>query len=114
MIYYKLIRNYNFIYVKRFAYFFIYKCVMIFFTRILWNLIYVIDLFITKMNTKAICTIVALLPAVVLAGTLMGTQYVSAWHHGHHGGHVSAMANSTSSGGGGGSSGSGSSGGGGY
>ena len=35
------------------------------------------------------------LAAVVLAGTVMGTQYVSAWHHGHyahHGGYASAMA----------------------
>ncbi|MGA9153101.1 MAG: hypothetical protein WBZ36_21195 [Candidatus Nitrosopolaris sp.] len=59
------------------------------------------------MNTKTIFTIVALLSAVVLTGTVMGTQYVSACH-GHHGGHASAM----SSGGGGSSS--GSSGGGGY
>ena len=35
------------------------------------------------------------LAAVALAGTVMGTQYVSAWHHGHyghHGGYASAMA----------------------
>ena len=33
--------------------------------------------------------------AAALAGTVMGTQYVSAWHHGHyghHGGYASAMA----------------------
>jgi hypothetical protein len=56
------------------------------------------------------------LAAVVLTGTVMGTQYVSAWHHGHyghHGGHVSAMASSTS-GGGGTPSGGGGGGGGGY
>jgi hypothetical protein len=54
------------------------------------------------MNTKAIFTIVALLAAVAVTGTIMGTQYVTAWHHGHHGkhgGYTSAMA----SGGGGGS-----------
>ena len=61
------------------------------------------------MNTKTIFTIVALVAAVVLTGTVMGTQYVSACH-GHHGvAHASAM----SSGGGGSSSGS-SGGGGGY
>ena len=33
--------------------------------------------------------------AAALAGTVMGTQYASAWHHGHyahHGGYASAMA----------------------
>lgn len=38
------------------------------------------------------------LAAVALTGTVMGTQYVSAWHHGHHGHHggqASAMATST-------------------
>ena len=33
--------------------------------------------------------------AAALTGTVMGTQYVSAWHHGHyghHGGYASAMA----------------------
>jgi len=42
-----------------------------------------------------------LLATVAATGTIMGTQYVSAWHHGHHGhgGYTSAMA----SGGGGGS-----------
>ena len=48
------------------------------------------------MNSKTIFTIVALLAAVVLTGTVMGTQYVSAWHHkhhGHHGGYASAMSN---------------------
>jgi hypothetical protein len=71
------------------------------------------------MNTKAIFTIVALLAAVVMTGTVMGTQYVSACH-GHHA-HASAMpSGGTSSGGGGGGSsggsggGSGGGGGGGY
>ena len=70
------------------------------------------------MNTKGIFTIVALLATVVLTGTVMETQYVSACH-GHHG-HASAMSNGgmSSSGGsssgnsGGGGSSSGSSGGG--
>jgi uncharacterized membrane protein YgcG len=64
------------------------------------------------METKTIFTIVvvALFAAVVLTGTVVGTQYVSAWHHGHHG-HASAMSSggmssSVSSGGGGSSSGS--------
>jgi uncharacterized membrane protein YgcG len=66
-----------------------------------WFLLsHVIVLFTPKMNTKTIFTIVALLAAVVLTGTVMGTQYVNACH-GKHGGHVSAMASSTSSGGGG-------------
>jgi hypothetical protein len=52
-----------------------------------------------------------LLATVAMTGTIIGTQFVHAWHHGqhgHHGGHVSAMP----SGGGGSSSGGG--GGGGY
>jgi uncharacterized membrane protein YgcG len=49
------------------------------------------------MNTKAIFTIVALLAAVVLTGTVMGTQYVSACH-GHHG--QPSASGGTSSGGG--------------
>ena len=68
-----------------------------------------------KMNTKTIFTTVAvaLFAAVVLTGTVVGTQYVSAWHHrhgGHHGGYASAMSSGgggMSSGGGGGSSGGG-------
>ena len=50
---------------------------------------------------------VLLLAAVAVTGTVMGTQYVSAWHHGHHGhhgGYVSAMptgGGGTPSGGGG-------------
>ena len=51
------------------------------------------------MNTKTIFTIVALLAAVALTGTVMGTQYVSAWHHGHHG-HHGGYASAMSTGGG--------------
>ena len=45
------------------------------------------------MNTKTIFTTVAvaLFAAVVLTGTVVGIQYVSAWHHahrGHHGGYA--------------------------
>ena len=69
------------------------------------------------MNTKTIFTTVAvvLLTAVVLTGTVVGIQYVSAWHHahwGHHGGYASVMLSGGGMSNGGG--GSGSSGGGGY
>ena len=34
-----------------------------------------------------------LLAAVAVTGSVVGTQYVNAWHHGHHGGgYASAMA----------------------
>jgi len=50
-----------------------------------------------NIKTKTTFTIVSLLAAVVLTGTVMGTQYVSAGHHGrgHHGGYGMAMATST-------------------
>jgi hypothetical protein len=56
-----------------------------------------------------------ILAALALTGTVMGTQYVSAWHHGHHGhgGYSSGGGGGYSSGGGGGYS-SGGGGGGGY
>jgi len=81
------------------------------------------------MNSKTgVAFSIVAIAAVVLTGTVMGTQYVSAWHHGHHGGHisamtltyrhhgahVSAMASSTSGGGGTPSGGGGGGGGGGY
>jgi hypothetical protein len=58
------------------------------------------------MNTKTIFTTVAvaLFVAVVLTGTVVGTQYVSACH-GHHG-HALAMSSGGISSGGGSSSGS--------
>ena len=37
-------------------------------------------------------TITLLLATVAMTGTIIGTQSAHAWHHGHHGGHVSAMA----------------------
>jgi hypothetical protein len=45
-----------------------------------------------------------LLATVAMTGTIIGTQFVHAWHHGHHGGHVSTMPSGggSSSGGGGG------------
>ena len=45
-------------------------------------------------------TMALLLTTMTMTGTIIGTQFVHAWHHGqhgHHGGYVSAM----SSGGGG-------------
>ena len=40
------------------------------------------------------------LAALALTGTVMGTQYVSAWYHGRHGHHGGGYASTMASGGG--------------
>src|SRR5215467_4077761 len=41
-----------------------------------------------------------LLAAVAVTGSVIGTQYVSAWRHGHHGHHGGGYASAMASGGG--------------